>query len=412
MTTEATPFPPPGSREGGGHGGHGRHGRHGGASSEGGAHRVAVIGGSVIGLACAWTIARSGLASEVVIYEPDDSGPDGVPTSGAAWVAGGMLAPFSEAWPGEPEVFALGVASLRLWADFLDALTPHAPPGSPIRSATRTHMLAVDDADARDLDMAMSWAQGNDAVVVGGVTPADLRRVTRRELREAEPSLARVARAAYRMDTEGSVDNRVLLAALTRACRAEGVTWVREEVASLDDDDVDADRIVLAAGSGSAALARLPIRPVKGEVLRLRARPGCEDPPRGVVRAFVRGRPLYLVPRAGGLVVGATQYEHGDDRQVTVGGVRDLLADAETIFPGVGEYELAEMIAGLRPMAPDNLPILGADPDNPRLIYATGHGRNGIALTPVTAATVGAELHGLAVPEAARAASVARFRRG
>ena len=373
-----------------------------------GARRVAVIGGSVIGLACAWSIARADPATEVVIHEPDDSGPDGVPTSGAGWVAGGMLAPFSEAWPGEESVFALGVASLRLWPEFLEALAPHTPPGPPIRSATRTHMLAVDDADARDLDMAMSWARGND-VVVGGIGDADLRRVTRRELREAEPSLARVARAAYRMDTEGAVDNRVLLAALTAACRAEGVTWVRQAVASVDDD-VDADRIVLAAGSGSAALAGLPIRPVKGEVLRLRARPGCEDPPRGVVRAFVRGRPLYLVPRDGGLVVGATQYEHGDDRQVTVAGVRDLLADAETIFPGIGEYELAEMIAGLRPMTPDNLPVLGADPDDPRLVHATGHGRNGIALTPITAATVRAELAGVPVPQVARAAGVARLR--
>lgn len=375
--------------------------------------RIAVIGGSVIGLACAWTIARAGLADEVVIHEPDDSGPDGVPTSGAAWVAGGMLAPFSEAWPGEEDVFALGVASLRLWNTFLADLAPHTPPGPPIRSATHTHMLAVDDADARDLEMAMSWAEGNDVVVVEGVKGSDLRRVTRRELRAAEPSLARVARAAYRMDSEGAVDNRVLLAALARACRAEGVTWVRGEVGSLDDDDIaGADRIVLAAGAGSAALAGLPIRPVKGEVLRLRARPGCEDAPRGVVRAFVRGRPLYLVPRDGGLVVGATQYEHGDDRQVTVAGVRDLLADAETIFPGIGEYELAEMIAGLRPMTPDNLPILGADPDDPRVVFATGHGRNGIALTPITAATVLAELQNRPIPDAARAAGVGRFRRG
>ena len=181
----------------------------------------------------------------------------------------------------------------------------------------------------------------------------------------------------------------------------------------MDDDDIaGADRIVLAAGAGSAALAGLTIRPVKGEVLRLRARPGCEDAPRGVVRAFVRGRPLYLVPRDGGLVVGATQYEHGDDRQVTVAGVRDLLADAETIFPGIGEYELAEMIAGLRPMTPDNLPILGADPDDPRVVFATGHGRNGIALTPITAATVLAELQNRPIPDAARAAGVGRFRRG
>ncbi|WP_396119767.1 glycine oxidase ThiO [Dietzia sp. B32] len=382
-----------------------------------GARRVAVVGGSVIGLACAWSIARSGPATDVVIHEPDDSGPDGVPAKGAAWVAGGMLAPFSEAWPGEEAVFALGVDSLRRWPGFLAALEPHVPPGPPVRTASRTHMLAVDEADARDLDMAMEWAARQpdpaDSAHSGpalGITDADLRRVTRRELREAEPSLARVARVAYRMDSEGAVDNRVLLAALTRACRAEGVTWVRGAVASVDD--VDADRVVLAAGAGSAALAGLPVRPVKGEVLRLRARPGCEDPPRGVVRAFVRGRPLYLVPRDGGLVVGATQYEHGDDRQVTVGGVRDLLADAETVFPGIGEYELAEAIAGLRPMSPDNLPFLGADPADPRLIHATGHGRNGIALTPVTVAAVLATLQGLAVPAAARAAAPDRFTRG
>src|SRR5690606_34384836 len=100
------------------------------------------------------------------------------------------------------------------------------------RTATRTHMLAVDEADARDLDMAMEWAARQpdpadsdpadpaDSCPVPGITDADLRRVTRRELREAEPSLARVARVAYRMDSEGAVDNRVLLAALTRACRA------------------------------------------------------------------------------------------------------------------------------------------------------------------------------------------------
>ncbi|QGW25934.1 thiamine biosynthesis oxidoreductase ThiO [Dietzia sp. DQ12-45-1b] len=389
-----------------------------------GTRRLVVIGGSVIGLACAWSAARTRLVAEVVIHEPDDSGPDGVPSSAAAWVAGGMLAPFSEAWPGEEAVFALGVDSLRRWPEMLSALEPHVPPGPPLRTATRTHMLAVDEADARDLDMAMDWAArqpdpapdgpaprpGSASYPGRGITDADLRRVTRRELREAEPSLARVARAAYRMDSEGAVDNRVLLAALARACRAEGVRWVRSAVTSIDD--VDADRIVLAAGSGSADLAGLPVRPVKGEVLRLRTRPGCEDPPRGVVRAFVRGRPLYLVPRDGGLVVGATQYEHGDDRQVTVAGVRDLLADAETIFPGIGEYELAEATAGLRPMSPDNLPFLGADPADPRLIHATGHGRNGIALTPVTAATVSALVRGESVPRAAHAAVPGRFARG
>ena len=92
--------------------------------------------------------------------------------------------------------------------------------------------------------------------------------------------------------------------------------------------------------------------------------------------------------------------------------MRDLLADAETIFPGIGEYELAEAIAGLRPMSPDNLPLLGADPTDPRVIHATGHGRNGIALTPVTVAAVWAALHAMRGPAAARAAAPDRFARG
>ena len=118
------------------------------SAARAGVGRVAVVGGSVIGLACAWAVARSGLADEVVVHEPDDSGPEGVPTAGAAWVAGGMLAPFSEAWPGEESVFALGVDSLRRWPGVLDALPPHVPPRPPLRTAGHTHMLAGHEARA------------------------------------------------------------------------------------------------------------------------------------------------------------------------------------------------------------------------------------------------------------------------
>ena len=371
--------------------------------------RIAVVGGSVIGLACAWRAALAGFSVTVVELQQGLAADhdEHVPTTGAGWVAGGMLAPFSEAWPGEEAVFALSVASLRLWDRFLDDLRDRAP-GRPIRTATTTHLIAVDEADARDLDLAMGWAAGQP-----GTRDGDVEKITRRRLREAEPGLARVARAAYRMAGEGSVDNRLLLDALARACRAAGVHWEHREVSALSE--VDADRVVLAAGCGSAALSAtgalpdgLPIRPVKGEVLRLAERPGCESPPSSVIRAFVHGRPVYLVPRAGGLVVGATQYEHGDDRQVTVAGVRDLLADAETVFPGVGEYELRETIAGLRPMSPDNLPMIGPLPGDERVLCATGHGRNGIALTPVTAEAVTCWLTGAPPPTESLAADPAR----
>ncbi|MDQ2709730.1 MAG: FAD-dependent oxidoreductase, partial [Actinomycetota bacterium] len=150
------------------------------------------------------------------------------------------------------------------------------------------------------------------------------------------------------------------------------------------------------------------VRPVKGEILRLRHRPGALPPPRRTVRAVVDGRHVYLVPRDdGGLVLGATEYETGFDTQVTVGGVRDLLRDAGRVLPGVAEYALVEASAGLRPGSPDNLPLIGRLSSG--LLVATGHGRNGILLAPVTADAVLALLSGARVPAVAAAADPARL---
>ncbi len=162
--------------------------------------------------------------------------------------------------------------------------------------------------------------------------------------------------------------------------------------------------VVLAAGAWSGQICRRlskVIRPVKGEILRLRARVGAVGPPRRTVRALVGGRHVYLVPRDdGGLVLGATQYEAGFDTTVTVGGVRDLLADAERVMPAIGEYELVECIAGLRPGSPDNRPLVGWL--EPGLVVATGHHRNGILLAPVTADLVVATLAGADPPDSLR----------
>jgi glycine oxidase len=105
-------------------------------------------------------------------------------------------------------------------------------------------------------------------------------------------------------------------------------------------------------------------------------------------------------------VVGATQYEAGFDTTVTVGGVRDLIADAEAILPGIAEYELSEAIAGSRPGTPDNLPLIGRQTD--RLVVATGHGRNGMLTTPLTVDAVLGELAGTPLPDA-RSADPRRF---
>ena len=112
--------------------------------------------------------------------------------------------------------------------------------------------------------------------------------------------------------------------------------------------------------------------------------------PQRIIRARVHGRQVYLVPRADGVVVGATQYEHGRDTAPTVSGVRDLLDDACTVVPALGEYELAECVAGLRPMTPDNLPLV--DRLDARTLVAAGHGRSGFLLAPWTAEQIVSEL--------------------
>jgi len=158
--------------------------------------------------------------------------------------------------------------------------------------------------------------------------------------------------------------------------------------------------VVLAAGWQSAAMAGLPdgiappLRPVKGQILRLRPTPAtlAAGLPPGLlartVRGIVRGSSVYLVPRQSGeLVIGATQEELGPDTRVTAGGVWELLRDARTLVPGITELELAEAVAGLRPGTPDNAPVIGPS-SVPGLVFATGHFRAGVLLAPATASIV------------------------
>lgn len=331
-----------------------------GASSRG---SVAVVGGGVIGLAVARRALLDGWS--VRVHRAAERG--------ASWVAGGMIAPFGEGWPGEEALLAAGLESLRLWHDgFLDGLP------ADVVTARGSLVVAVDRADAADLARIGDWlaAQGQ------AVTPL-------RTARDVEPLLAQGIRHGFLAETELAVDNRALVAALADACERLGVTWA----AAVDDlrDTRDADVTVLANGIDAPALwPGLAVRPVKGEVLRLRWRPGCLPVPTRVVRARVHGRQVYLVPRADGVVVGATQYERGRDTAPTVSGVRDLLADACEVMPALGEYELAETAAGLRPMTPDNMPIVGRL--DHRTLVATGHGRSGFLLAPWTAQRIVEEL--------------------
>ncbi|CAM4212632.1 glycine oxidase ThiO [Nocardia ninae] len=338
---------------------------------------LAVVGGGVIGLGVAWRAAEAGWS--VTLFDPAVG-------SGASWVAGGMLAPLSEGWPGEDRVLAFGAASLARWPEF--ATRVEAATGVSVLVADATLTVALDAADAADLRTVAEWVGGRGH---------ELQVLDRAGVRALEPNLARTVRAGLHASAEPAVDNRRLLAALREAAAAAGVQVRAESVTALDE--LTHDQVVLAAGASSARLwPELPVRPIKGEILRLRHRPGVAPAPLRVVRARVHGRSVYLVPRPDGIVVGATQYEAGFDTAVTVAGVRDLIADAEAIFPGIGEYELAEASAGSRPGTPDNLPLLGRLSD--RVIAATGHGRNGMLTMPLTVDAVLAQLADTPLPEA------------
>jgi len=358
-----------------------------------GPQRVVVVGGGVIGLSCAWQLVEGGL--DVTVVDP-------APASGASWVAGGMLAPVTEAWPGEERLLELGSASLARWPDFDSALSlaAGADAGPRAGAGLRTEgtlVVAVDSADRAELDALAGHL---------GRLGREVRSLTGRELRRLEPALGPAVRGGLSVPGDLAVDNRALLHALRRGLRAaefveRPATAVRPGTVELaDGTSVRGDVVVLAAGAWSAELhpaLRGRLRPVKGEIVRLRARATALPPPTRTVRAVVSGRPVYLVPRDGGrLVVGATQYEAGFDTDVTVGGVRDLLHDAELVLPGIAEYAIEETAAGLRPATADNLPLVGFLEQG--VLVATGHGRNGILLAPITAAAVRAMILGEPVP--------------
>jgi glycine oxidase len=351
---------------------------------------VAIIGGGVIGLASAWRAAQRGLS--VTVLDP-------APGSGASHVAAGMLCPVSEVQHGEEPLLALSMESARRWPAF--AAEVHAASGRDVGHRTEgTLLVAFDDDDLRALEELRRFQEA---------LGLEVSRLRSRACRELEPGLSPRLRGGVLVPGDHQVDNRKLVAALWEACRRVGVRFEPRSVTRLDE--VHAERVVLAAGCWSAMLEELPVRPVKGQILRLRFDP-TDAPLTRTVRALATGRCVYLVPRADGeLVIGATMEERGHDTTVTAGAVHDLLRAAIDVVPGVSELELVETNVGLRPGTPDNAPIIGVSTDDERVVYATGHHRNGILLAPVTADAVASILTGDEPPAVVAAFGVGRFRR-
>ncbi|MEV6206887.1 glycine oxidase ThiO [Kitasatospora sp. NPDC051914] len=370
---------------------------------------VLVVGGGIIGLGVAWRAAQRGLSVALV---------DPAPGGGAAQVAAGMLAPVTELQYGEEPLLRLGMASNERYEAFAAELTEATGLDTGYR---RTGTLAVAlDADDREELRELHAFQGRLGL--------DSQWLTGRECRRLEPMLAPGVRGGLLVTGDHQVDGRRLARALVAACERAGVVLHRASAGELlvedgraagvrtdGGEELAGDRVVLAAGCRSHLLPGLPegvlppVRPVKGQVLRLHVPPAYRPFLSRNVRAVVRGQHIYLVPRADGeLVIGATSEEQGFDTTVTAGGVYELLRDAHELVPGLTELPLVETGAGLRPGSPDNAPLLGPTA-LPGLVAATGHYRNGVLLTPVTADLLGEYLATGSVPGLAAPFSPDRF---
>ena len=403
---------------------------------------VVVTGGGVIGLSIAWRAAQRGFS--VTLVDPS-------PGQGASYAAAGMLTPVSEAAYTEKELFALGAASLGHYPAFAAELA--AASGEPASFRTAGTLQIGYDAD--DLAVIDELHALQDSLGVPG------QRLTARECRRLEPMLDPSVRGGLLAEADGSVDPRQLTRALLAATERAGVRLIRQPVEGIltgpgdggpsdggpgdggpgdglgtgpragagggmdqpgseraggvrlaDGSTITADWTVLAAGWNSAAIEGLPadcvppVRPVKGQVARLRAPDGFL---RRTVRGIVRGSSVYLVPRDNGeLVLGATQEDLGPDTRVTAGGLWQLLRDARAMVPGITELEFTEAVARLRPGTPDNAPVLGPC-RMAGLVLATGHFRNGVLLTPVTADIITRYLETGQMPEIAAHFTIDRF---
>ena len=365
-----------------------------------------VVGGGAIGLCCAWRAARRG--ARVAILDRAQ------PPAGATRVAAGMLAPVGELSFGEPELLQMTLAAAELYPGFVAEL--EAASGISAGYARRGALhVALDRDEAAELrrvhDLQRSLGLGAE-----WLPP--------RRCRELEPGLTPSFNGGVHAPGEAAIDPRALSAALLVALRSEGVevrAGVEAAAALLDGDRVEGVRtgsgeelrtgaVVLATGawSGEAAWlpppARPPIRPVKGQILELRATDGgapCER--------IVASERVYLVPRDDGrLSAGATVEEQGFDVTVTAGGIHELLREAYRLLPDVAEMELIEAMAGLRPGTPDNLPLIGPGALD-GLVLATGHYRNGILLAPLTGEAVAELLERGELPHAVAAASPERL---
>ncbi len=378
---------------------------------------VAVIGAGIIGLGIAHEARR--LGRSVVLIDPH-------PAAGATFAAAGMLAPVSELHYQEEDLLELMLESSQHWPSFVEGL--HQKGRDSGYRTTPTLAVGADAADRR----ALADLRSAQLAAGLGVEPLALR-----EARQREPLLSPQISCAFDIPADHQVDPRKLAACLLAelsshapdeqswvqgaeegyavSSPARRILWDGARVTGVQLESggtVHARETVVANGLGAPHLSglpeglNLPVRPVYGDILRLRVPHHLRPLISSTVRGMVRGVPVYIVPRDDGtVVIGATQREDGlsaTSDAVSAGGVYQLLRDAQVLVPAVAELELLEATARARPGTPDNAPLLGRvngpNGDVEGLVIATGFFRHGVLLTPVAAKIVGELINGSADP--------------
>lgn len=343
---------------------------------------VVVVGAGLAGLPVAWELLRRGASVRVLDRD--------TPGQATSHVAAGMLAPVTEVEPDDPLHLSLGLLARERWPRFAADLRAASGRPLPLRTAG-TLAVARDRDEAEALDRFRAIC-ARFALPVERLMPSAARRL--------EPALAPTLRLALEIPDDQAVDPRALTAALAEAitraggridsgCDVQRLLVDRGRAVGVELDDgttVRADAVVIAGGPWSSSIAgvpeaaRVPVRPVKGQLLILRDPTGP-----GLVERVLRFGSGYLVPRDDGrYVLGATTEERGFDRAVTAWAVHDLLRDGAELVPGILDLQLEETLTGLRPTTPDGLPAIGPSPVLDGLWWSTGHHRNGVLFASIT----------------------------
>lgn len=372
--------------------------------------RIIIVGAGIIGLAIGWRLARAG--RDVLIFDRDRAG------RAASRTSAGMLSPLAEVRHEEEALLRLGLKGLERFPDFISELESESglsvgyrPDGVLLVGVTRDDIeyLRFRYDYQRDLGLPVEWLSGARA-------------------RAREPQLSPQVGAAVWCPGDHQVDNRLMVNALREAfLKADGSLMESTPVETIDiaqeqvrgivagDRAYQAATIILAAGCWSRLIpglpgaARPPVRPVRGQILRLQMTGDCTLKTIVWYNRAASSTVAYLCPKDGGrLVLGATSEEMGFDDNLTAGGIFELLRAAWEVVPGIYDLPIVESAAGLRPGSRDDAPILGKTPIQ-GLIMATGHYRKGVLLAPVTAYSIAELVLTGNTPEDIRPFNIDRF---